>query len=199
MICGFGRLGAWFGCTTYDVKPDIITIAKGLSSGYLPVAGIIASDRVVDGLKQGGEFTHGYTYSGHPAACAAALMNIEIMEREGLIDQVANDTGPYFRERWMTLSDHPLVGEARARGLMGAVELVADKSTNAAFPDPGTAGAMCRTHSMDNGLIMRAVYDRLVISPPLIITHEQIDELVALARNALDSTFSSLKAQGRIH
>ncbi len=198
VICGFGRMGAWFGCTTYGVEPDMITIAKGLSSGYLPISGNIVSDRVMEGLLQGGEFNHGYTYSGHPAACAAALANIEIFEREGIIETVANETGPYFREQWLTLRDHPLVGEARAIGMLGAIELVADKATNSAFDDPGASGAMCRNMAIDAGLVMRAVYDRMVISPPLIITPAQIGELVGLARQALDKTFEHLKSKGQI-
>ncbi|MGI9407631.1 MAG: aspartate aminotransferase family protein [Hyphomicrobiaceae bacterium] len=198
VICGFGRMGAWFGCTTYNVTPDIITIAKGLSSGYLPVAGVIVSDKIVEGLQKGGEFNHGYTYSGHPAACAAALANIEIFEREGIIDRVANETGPYFCDKWLTLGDHPLVGEARAHGMLGAIELVADKATNAPFPEPGNAGALCRDMAIASGLIMRAVFDRMVISPPLIITTEQIDELVTLARTALDLTWDKLKADGHV-
>jgi len=192
VICGFGRMGSWFGCTQYKVEPDLITIAKGLSSGYLPIAGIIASDRVVEGLLKGGEFNHGYTYSGHPAACAAALANIEIFERENIIDTVANDTGPYFREKWLTLGDHPLVGEARAIGMLGAIELVKDKGTNAPHDDPGAVGAMCRNMAIDAGLVMRAVQSRMVISPPLIITKPQIDELVGLAREALDRTHANL-------
>jgi putrescine aminotransferase len=198
VICGFGRLGSWFGCTTYGVEPDLITIAKGLSSGYLPIAGVIVSDRVVEGLNKGGEFAHGYTYSGHPASCAAALANIEIFEREKIIDTVANDIGPYFQEQWRTLGDHPLVGEARAVGLLGAIELVSDKNGNVPFTDPGEVGTMVRDAAMDAGLIMRAVYDRMVTSPPLIMTRPQVDELVALASQALDKVYEQLKADGRV-
>ena len=198
VICGFGRIGAWFGCTTFDIEPDLITIAKGLSSGYLPIAGVIASDRVVEGLHKGGEFNHGYTYSGHPAACAAALANIEILQREDVINTVAKDTGPYFCEQWKLLGDHPLVGEARAHGMFGAIELVSDKSNNAPLKDVGSTGSLCRDMAMQNGLMMRAVYDRMIISPPLIITRLQIDELVGLARRALDLTFEKLKSTGQV-
>lgn len=198
VICGFGRIGSWFGCTQYDVEPDLITIAKGLSSGYLPIAGVIASDCVVEGLMKGGEFNHGYTYSGHPAACAAALANIEILEREDIVNTVANDTGPYFCERWAELGNHPLVGEARCRGMFGALELVADKATNKPFPSAGAAGSLCRNMAIEGGLMMRAVYNRMIISPPLVITRPQIDELVELATQALDKTYAHLQADGHI-
>ncbi|MEO1794722.1 MAG: aminotransferase, partial [Pseudomonadota bacterium] len=194
VICGFGRLGHWFGCQHYDIAPDVITIAKGLSSGYLPIAGTIVSDRVVEGLEAGGEFNHGYTYSGHPAACAAALANLEIFDREGLVARVADDIGPYFREQWLSLGDHEIVGEARAIGLLGAIELVADKSTNRLFDDPGAVGSHCRNRALEAGLVMRAVQSRMVISPPLIITCDQVDELVTKARIALDHTAKDMSA-----
>ncbi|MEO0618794.1 MAG: aspartate aminotransferase family protein [Pseudomonadota bacterium] len=198
VICGFGRLGHWFGCMEYGLEPDIITIAKGLSSGYLPISGNIVSDRVVEGMEAGGEFNHGYTYSGHPAACAAALANLEIIEREGLIERVAKDTGPYFREKWLTLGDHPLVGEARAIGMLGAVELVCDKATNRLFEDGPAAAAVVRDMALNAGLVMRAVKSRMVISPPLVISHDELDELVEKARIALDDAYAHLKQHGLI-
>jgi putrescine aminotransferase len=119
VICGFGRTGEWFGADTYGTKPDLMAIAKGMTSGYLPMGGVIVSDRVADVLhEKGGEFYHGYTYSGHPAACAAAIANLTIMKREKLVDSVRDQIGPYFRERWLGLGDHPMVGEARMKGLV---------------------------------------------------------------------------------
>ena len=124
VICGFGRTGEWFGSQTLDIRPDLMTLAKGLSSGYQPIAAVMVGDRVARTLiDQGGEFLHGFTYSGHPVACAVALENISILEREGLVTRTREDTGPYLMERLSTLAGHPLVGEVRGRGLMVGVEL----------------------------------------------------------------------------
>ena len=121
VICGFGRLGKWFGSQHYGIEPDLMPIAKGLSSGYLPIGGVMVADRVADAfIEKGGEFFHGYTYSGHPACCAAALANLEIMQREKLVERVADDIGPYLQAKWRALGEHPLVGEARMVGLVGA-------------------------------------------------------------------------------
>uniref|UniRef100_UPI003D116DDF aspartate aminotransferase family protein n=1 Tax=Roseibium sp. TaxID=1936156 RepID=UPI003D116DDF len=156
VICGFGRLGEWFGSTYYGMEPDLMPIAKGLTSGYLPMGGVIVSDRVAEGLMlSGDEFYHGYTYSGHPACAAAALANLEIMEREGLVDRVKNDIGPYLKERWLKLGEHPLVGEARMEGLVGALELVGDKKNpHKPFADVGTVGTICRDNSFKHGMVM---------------------------------------------
>ncbi|MEM8842536.1 MAG: aspartate aminotransferase family protein, partial [Pseudomonadota bacterium] len=136
VICGFGRTGNWWGSETLGIEPDLMPIAKGMTSGYIPMGGVFISDRVASGLMEGaGEFLHGYTYSGHPAACAAGLANLRIIQEEGLVPRVGAVTGPYLRSKWATLADHPLVGEARICGLMGALELVADKETGARFPD----------------------------------------------------------------
>ena len=198
VICGFGRTGEWFGSQTYGVKPDLMPIAKGLSSGYLPIGGVLVSDRVAEGfIAEGGEFAHGYTYSGHPVACAAALANIEIIENEQLVEGVRNRAAPYLAEKWAQLADHPLVGEARSKGLVGAIELTPDKAARAPFAaDTGTAGLICREHCFANGLVMRHVRDSMIISPPLIVSNSQIDELVEKAAKCLDLTLADLKAQG---
>ena len=198
VICGFGRTGNWFGTDTYDLKPDLMPIAKGLSSGYLPIGGLLVSDRVAEGfIANGGEFNHGYTYSGHPVACAAALANLEIMENENLIEQVRSQAAPYLAERWAALADHPLVGEARTKGLVGALELTPDKSARAPFSaDKGTAGYICREFCFTNGLVMRHVGDTMIISPPLIISNSEIDELITKATMCLDLTFAELKKLG---
>ncbi|MAB00190.1 MAG: aspartate aminotransferase family protein [Stappia sp.] len=200
VICGFGRLGRWFGSQYYGIEPDLMPIAKGVSSGYLPIGGVMVSDRVADAfIEKGGEFFHGYTYSGHPACCAAALANLEIMQREKLVERVADDIGPYLQKKWIALGDHPLVGEARMVGLVGALELVPDKGAPATrFAPVGEVGTLARDISFDNGLVMRAVRDSMIISPPLVLTHEEADELVERAEKTLDETYSALKKQGRI-
>ena len=135
----------------------------------------MVGDRVADVLiEKGGEFHHGYTYSGHPVACAVAIRNIRILKDEGIIERVRNDTGPYLQKRWRELADHPLVGEVRGVGFIGALELVADKATRRFFPDRGAVGTICRDHCFSNGLVMRAVRDTMIISPSLIMERTQI-------------------------
>ncbi len=200
VICGFGRLGKWFGSDFYGLKPDLMPIAKGLSSGYLPIGGVLVSDKIAEGLiDKGGEFYHGYTYSGHPACAAAALANLEIMQREKIVDYVADDIGPYLQQRWRALGEHPLVGEARMEGLVGALELVPEKGNRTkAFADTGTVGTLCRDISFGNGLVMRAVRDSMIISPPLVLSHDEADQLIAIARKTLDDTHAELKRQGKV-
>jgi len=189
VICGFGRLGQWFGADYYQIQPDLMTFAKGVTSGYLPLGGVMVGDRVGDVLiDKGGEFTHGYTYSGHPATCAVAIENINIIQSEKLIENVTQNIGPYLRKKWHSLSDHPLVGETRIAGLMGALELVADKTSLERFDKKIGVGTICRDVCVNNGLVMRAVGDIMIIAPPLIITREQIDELTEKAWKCLDLT-----------
>ncbi|MEM9057819.1 MAG: aspartate aminotransferase family protein, partial [Pseudomonadota bacterium] len=165
VICGFGRTGEWFGSDYYGVEPDLMPIAKGLSSGYLPIGGVMVSDRVADVLiDAGGEFYHGFTYSGHPAACAVALANIELMKAEGIVERVRDETGPYLQKRWRELAGHGLVGEARGLGFLGAIELVADPRSGKRFDAHGTAGTLCRDICFANGLVMRAVDDTMIIA-----------------------------------
>jgi putrescine aminotransferase len=197
VICGFGRLGEWFGSDYYDLKPDLMPIAKGLSSGYLPIGGVMVSDRVAATLiEEGGDFNHGFTYSGHPAACAVAAANVRILRDEKIIEQVHRDTGPYLQERWRELADHPLVGETRGVGFVAALELVKDKQTRTFFDERGDVGTLCRDICFDNGLVMRAVQDTMIISPPLIMNREQVDELIALAAKCLDLTAKELGITG---
>ena len=194
VICGFGRTGQWFGSDYYDLKPDLMPIAKGLSSGYLPIGGVMVADhvsRVV--IEEGGEFFHGMTYAGHPAACAVASANIRILRDEGIIENVRDQTAPYLQKRWKELAEHPLVGEVRGLGFLGAMELVADKASGKQFEPGAGVGGICRDLSAQAGLVMRAVGDTMIISPPLIMTHEQIDELVTLAHQALDQTLAAIK------
>ena len=196
VICGFGRTGAWFGIETFNIQPDIMTIAKGLSSGYLPIGGSMVTDAVAE-VMDACEFAHGYTYSGHPVSCAVALENLRIMQEEGIVDRVASETGPYLQQKWQSLADHPLVGEAVIVGMMGSIALTPDKAARAGFAgEPGTVGGICRDYCFENGLVMRAVGDRMVISPPLVITKPEIDTLVERAWKALDQTHAKLKAEG---
>ena len=194
VICGFGRTGQWFGSDTFSIPCDLMPIAKGLSSGYLPIAAVMVADHVARVIiEEGGEFFHGMTYSGHPTACAVASANIRILRDEGIIDQVGNDTGPYLQQCWQTLADHPLVGEARGVGFLGALELVKVKETREVFDPPGRAGILCRDAALQNGLIMRAVGDSMIISPPLIMSRDQINDLIALASKSLDDTLIALR------
>lgn len=189
VICGFGRTGKWFGSDLYELQPDLMPIAKGLSSGYLPIGGVMVGNKVAETIiEKGGEFAHGFTYSGHPVSAAVAVENINIMQREHIIDRVDREIGPYFKEKWSQLEDHPLVGEARSIGLLGALELVQDKANRGFFAPQLEVGNRCRDICIENGLVMRAVADKMVVSPPLIISKAQIDELVELAEKCLDLT-----------
>ena len=201
VITGFGRLGDWFASSIYEIKPDLISFAKGVTSGYLPLGGVLVNNRVANTIiDKGGEFAHGFTYSGHPAACAVALKNIEIIKEEKILDEVKSKTAPYLQEEWLKLADHPLVGEARIKGLMGAIELCANKETRERFSSEGrftsldeiSAGSLCRDLSINNGLVMRAVGDTMIIAPPLIINQEQIDELISKASKTLDDTLAAI-------
>ena len=193
VICGFGRMGEWFGSQHYDLQPDMISMAKGLSSAYLPIGAVAFSEaRAQEMFATAGEFVHGYTYSGHPAACAAALKNIEIMERENLVARVRDHTAPLMAEKMATLADHPIVGEVATRGLLGKIELVPEKPSRKRFDNYGEVGGICRDISFENGLIMRAVRDTMVVSPPLVITDEEIDEMVEKMRKTLDQTWAKV-------
>ncbi|KCV82807.1 aminotransferase [Actibacterium atlanticum] len=197
VITGFGRTGNWFGSQTYDIRPDIITTAKGLSSGYMPIGASILSDEVAQVIDHGGDFNHGYTYSGHPVACAVALENLRILQEEQIIEKAAADTIPYLTEKWAQLADHPLVGETVNKGLMAGLALTPDKAARAKFAsDPGTVGFRCRERCFANGLIMRHVGDRMIIAPPLIISRDEIDTLFERAVQSLDETLSGLKTDG---
>ena len=196
VICGFGRLGAWFGFQHFGVTPDLVSMAKGLSSGYLPISAVGVADHIVETLRDaGGDFVHGYTYSGHPTCAAVALKNIAIMEREDLVGRTARDSGPYLAAALARLAEHPLVGETRSLGLIGAVEIVAEKGTNRRFGGaPGKAGPMVRDLCIENGLMLRAIRDTLVMSPPLVISHAEIDRLVGTIAKSLDQAAPKLAA-----
>jgi putrescine---pyruvate transaminase len=194
VITGFGRLGEWFGADYYGTRPDLASFAKGVTSGYLPLGGVLVSDRVADVLiDKGGEFFHGYTYSGHPAACAVAMENLRILQREKLVERVRDDIGPYLQRGWQTLADHPLVGEVRMIGLIGALELVKARDPIERFDEKQGVGTICRDILVENGLVMRAVGDTIVTAPPFVLSHAEADELIDKAWRCLDLT---LKAAG---
>ncbi|MES2887661.1 MAG: aspartate aminotransferase family protein [Pseudomonadota bacterium] len=197
VICGFGRTGQWWGCQTLGFEPDLITFAKGVTSGYIPLGGVLVGDRVAHTLiERGGEFTHGYTYSGHPVACAVALANIRLIQSMQLVERVRLETGPRLAQRYLALAQHPLVGEAQTCGLMGALQLVRRKSPLEPFNSALEVGMMCRAHCFEQGLIMRAVGDRMIVAPPLVMTLAQIDEMVDLIEKCLDLTWSELQRRG---
>ncbi|MGB3809583.1 MAG: aspartate aminotransferase family protein [Parvibaculum sp.] len=187
VICGFGRTGKWFGSDTYGIEPDMINMAKGLSSGYQPIAAVGLGTRIGDVLfNSDEEWSHGFTYSGHPVACAVALANLEVMQKEHLVEKAGGATGAYFQKKLAELSDHPLVGETRSVGMLGAIELVKDKKTRERFDPALEVGYRCRLHCFANGLVMRAIGDTMVLSPPLVISESEIDELFGLARRCID-------------
>ena len=199
VICGFGRTGHWFGCERFGFKPDLMTFAKGVTSGYVPLGGVMVGERIAKVLiDQGGDFNHGYTYSGHPVACAVGLANVRLIQQLQLVPKVHDDVGPYLAQQVEALASHPLVGEVQSCGLMAALQLVKDKAKGTAFPAELEVGMVCRGHCFGNGLIMRAVGDRMIIAPPLVITRAQIDEMMALIRRCLDLTLADAQRQGWI-
>ncbi|MBZ5681745.1 MAG: aminotransferase class III-fold pyridoxal phosphate-dependent enzyme [Acidobacteriia bacterium] len=194
VVTGFGRLGSWFGSEAYGLEPDIMTMAKGLSSGYQPISAVSLGKRMGDAIAGAEEeLVHGYTYSGHPVASAVALKNLEILERERIVSRVKKRIGPYFQHRLReTFEDHPLIGEVRGIGMLGAMEMVADKNTRRHFEKLGHAGMICRDHCFHNGLIMRAIRDTMVLAPPLVIAEEEVEKLLVKAKLCLDMTARDL-------
>jgi putrescine aminotransferase len=214
VICGFGRTGQWFGCEHFGTRPDLMSMAKALSSGYLPIGAVMVGDRVAKTLiAKGGEFAHGFTYSAHPVCAAVALANLEIIQREKLVEHARDTAGPHLQRRWAELAAHPLVGEARGVGLIGALELVKAKEPRSLsrsgtvdsggaprshtwFEPRGKVGERCRDNAIANGLVMRATRDTMIIAPPLVITRAEIDELIEKAWRTLDQTLLGLQKDG---
>lgn len=195
VICGFGRLGHWFGHHHYGFTPDIVSMAKGLSSAYLPISATAISTPVLDVLKTGGDFVHGYTYSGHPVCAAVALRNIEIIERENLVGRTRDHTGPALHTALQRLKTHPLVGEVRSLGLIGAIEIVSTPGTNARFTGKeGVAGPIVRDLCIKNGLMVRGIRDSIVMCPPLVITEQQINDMIDIIERSLIEAEPQLRA-----
>ncbi|WP_430460997.1 aspartate aminotransferase family protein [Thalassolituus sp. LLYu03] len=199
VICGFGRTGNWFGSQTYGIEPDMISMAKGLSSGYLPIAAVAVGNRVADALIAHDEdFNHGYTYSGHPVAASVALKTIEIMKEEKIVERVRDKIAPYFHKKLDELADHPLIGHVDKKGLVAGMALMKDKASKTPFPADVDIGIICRDHCFNNGLIMRATGSRMILSPPLVITEAELDELFIKARHCLDLTLASVQEMGAL-
>ncbi|MFT5721589.1 MAG: putrescine aminotransferase [Motiliproteus sp.] len=194
VICGFGRTGSWFGSQTFGFQPDIMSMAKGLSSGYLPISAVAVGDRISNAFISSGEdFNHGFTYSGHPVAAAVALENIRLMKQDKIVEYVASDIGPYFQSKLRELlGGHPLTGHIEGVGLVAGIALVKDKARKELYPDALNIGGLCRDHCFDNGLIMRACGNRMVLSPPLVISHAEVDELLAKALLCFDLTLKQV-------
>jgi len=188
VVTGFGRLGEWFASeSVFGIVPDIITSAKGLTSGYLPLGATIVSDRVYDVIAETGHdryFAVGYTYSGHPVSCAAALKNIEIIEREGLLEHV-REIGPYFQEQLATLGSLPMVGDVRGSHLMACVEFVQDQATRTHYPEHLDVGKLVATACEPRGLIVRPMVHLNVMSPPLVIDRDDVDRIVSTLRDVI--------------
>lgn len=195
VICGFGRTGNWFGSETVGIRPHIMTIAKGLSSGYAPIGGSIVCDAVAEVINAC-EFNHGYTYSGHPVCAAVAMENLRIMQEEDILNHVRTIAAPALDEALADLAEHPLVGGVNVKGMMASLPLTPHKESRAAFAgERGNVGLMCREHCFANNLVMRHVGDRMIVSPPLVITPEEIATFAASAKKALDATYADLKQQ----
>jgi 4-aminobutyrate---pyruvate transaminase len=199
VICGFGRLGTMFGLEHFDMKPDMVVMAKQLTSGYQPMSATVISGAIYDALVRQSEkigvFAHGFTYSGHPVAAAVGVETLKIYEERRILDHV-RALMPHFQERLRQLGNHPLVGEARGMGLIGAIELVEDKPSKKSFDPAVAAGPLAAELALDNGLIVRAAGDTLALCPPLIIENEQIDQLFDRLASTLDQTHAELRRRG---
>ena len=201
VICGFGRLGTWFGSELMRMEPDLISFAKGVTSGYVPLGGVLVGKRVAHALvEKGGDFNHGFTYSGHPVACAAALENLRILREERLVEKVALETGPHLKTAFAELATHPLVGHAETCGMVAGLNLVRRKGTGPHdcehFARELQVGMLCRAHMFDNGVIMRAVGDRMIVAPPLVMSTKEIDEMAERIWDCLDLTLADVYARG---
>ena len=190
VICGFGRLGRWFGAQHFGFRPHLITAAKGLTSGYLPLGAVIVDDEIGGAIvESGGEFAHGYTYGGHPVCAAVALENLRILESEKIIDHARQKTAPYLQKKFAELRAHPLVAQTRGLGMLAALEL------KRGGRGQGATGTACRDCCWDNGIIMRATRDTMFVSPPLVISRAQIDEMIEKISLSLDSTAAQFAAK----
>jgi 4-aminobutyrate--pyruvate transaminase len=199
VICGFGRTGNPFGAQTFGLEPDTMSLAKALTSAYAPLSAVMVPGKMfnamVDAAGELGVFAHGFTYSGHPLSTAVALKVLEIYERDKILEHAAEVSGR-FQQRLRGFADHPLVGDARGIGLVGACELVANKTSKAMFEPPGSVGAYCLERCHEHGLISRAIGEVMVVCPPLIITEEQIDEMFDRYGKALDETLDWVTREG---
>ena len=185
VITGFGRVGAWFASGLWNLEPDLIVTAKGITSGYVPLGATLVRDEIADVLSRGGYLAHGYTYSGHPVATAAGLANLEIIEKEKLVERVRDDVGPYFQEKLHGLASHPAVGEARGFGLIGALEVL-PRGGRAELTPTTLLGVKAAGLIREEGVIVRGIRDLIAFAPPLVVTHDEIDQIFAAAQQGLD-------------
>ena len=193
VIGGFGRTGEWFAHQHFGFEPDLITMAKGLTSGYVPMGAVGIHDRVAKALIENGDFNHGLTYSGHPVAAAVAVANLKLLRDEGIVTRVKNDTGPYFQQRLReTFANHPIIGDISGAGLVAGLQLAEDPKARKRFANGGDVGTLCRDFCFNGNLIMRATGDRMLLSPPLVVTRGEIDEIVSKAKRAIDATAQQL-------
>lgn len=185
VITGFGRLGAWFASGMWNLEPDLMVTAKGITSGYVPLGATLVRDEIADVLSRGGYLAHGYTYSGHPTATAAGLANLEIIEKEKLVERVRDDVGPYFQQKLQSLASHPAVGEARGFGLIGALEVV-PRGGRAELTPTTLLGVKAAGLVREEGVIVRGIRDLIAMAPPLIVTREEIDRIFGAIEKGLD-------------
>ena len=199
VVTAFGRLGHFFASKDrFDVMPDMIVTAKGITSGYMPLAATLVSDRIFDAIAQrpdGALLTHGFTYSGHAVACAVAIANIDVMEREDLCARVRSN-GPYFEERLKTLDDLPIVGDVRGSHFMLCVESVRDRTSKEPFAADANIGRRIAQHAQSRGLIVRPIGNLNVLSPALTLSRQEIDRIVAILRDAIEATMAELDREG---
>jgi putrescine aminotransferase len=186
VITGFGRLGAWFASELWSLEPDLMTVAKGITSGYVPLGGTFARDEVASTLAKGGYLAHGFTYTGHPLACAAALANLEVLTRERLVERVRDDVGPRFQRLLAKLAAHPAVAETRGFALIGAFELRRPPRGPLANAEPNALGPALHALCREEGVIVRGIRDLGAMSPPFVVTHAELDEMFARTTRALD-------------
>ncbi|CAD6553248.1 aspartate aminotransferase family protein [Paraburkholderia sabiae] len=193
VIGGFGRTGEWFAHQHFGFEPDLITMAKGLTSGYIPMGAVGLHDRIAKAIIENGEFNHGLTYSGHPVAAAVAVANLKLLRDEKIVERVKNETGPYFQKSLReALANHPIVGDIAGVGLVAGIQLAENPKTRKRFENGGDVGTICRDFCFNGNLIMRATGDRMLLSPPLVITKSEIDEIVSKAKKAIDATAQQL-------
>ncbi|KVL83901.1 aspartate aminotransferase family protein [Burkholderia stagnalis] len=193
VIGGFGRTGEWFAHQHFGFEPDLITLAKGLTSGYVPMGAVGIHERVARPIIDNGEFNHGLTYSGHPVAAAVAVANLKLLRDGGIVERVKTDTGPYFQALMReTFERHPIVGEVHGHGLVASLQLAEAPAERRRFANGGDVGTLCRDFCFNGNLIMRATGDRMLLSPPLVISRGEIDELVSKAKKAVDATAQQL-------
>ncbi|MFY0728624.1 aspartate aminotransferase family protein [Pseudomonas sp. NFX15] len=190
VIGGFGRTGEWFAHEYFGFEPDTLSIAKGLTSGYIPMGGLILSKKMASVLvEQGGVFAHGLTYSGHPVAAAVAIANLKALRDEGVVTRVKDDIGPYLQQCLREVfGKHPLVGDIQGTGMVAALQLAEDKDTRKRFANENDIAWRCRTIGFEEGVIIRSTLGRMIMAPALIASREEVDELIAKTLKAMDRT-----------